>query len=194
MNLAVIVAYLVKPYIDALVRGNDSLWLLIIISGLLVVSRIGVPLSSFYIYELVLALRKGLSGLLFAKSLRLSTASVMEASSAKLMNICSGDMALIETYVGELSTILVGPLCILLVMGLLYQTSGATAFYGLAIALLFLAVQIPISALVLRLRLRIAQASDSRLSIVQTIVKGILTIKSSAWEAPLLSRVKGARK
>ena len=103
-------------------------------------------------------------------------------------------MALIETYVGELSTILVGPICILLVLCLLYQTVRATAFYGLAIALLFLAFQLPVSALVLRLRMRIAQASDSRLSLVQTIIRGILAIKSSAWEAPLLSRVKEARK
>ena len=161
---------------------------------MLIAGRLGGPFASFYIYELALTLRKGLSGLLFAKSLRLTTASVMEASSAKLTNICSGDMALIETYVGELSTILVGPICILLVLCLLYQTVRATAFYGLAIALLFLAFQLPVSALVLRLRMRIAQASDSRLSLVQTIIRGILTIKSSAWEAPLLSRVKGARK
>ena len=139
------------------------------------------------------ALRKGLTALIFAKSLRLSVSSLAQMTPGKLINICSGDMALFESNIGYLPLIVRGPINLIVIIGLLYYTIGVQFLYVLAISTSLAILQFPINNLILKMRLRIAEASDKRLSLVQTLVFGIQTIKSYAWEEPLVGRIKQAR-
>ena len=140
-----------------------------------------------------IAIRKGLTGLIFTKSLRLSLAALNEATPGKLINLSSGDMSLIESNMVWLPRFLMAPACILLILALLYETVGIAALYGLLVCVILFLIQFPINFLVLRLRLRIAETTDTRINIIQNIIQGIQTIKSYAWEGPLTSRANSAR-
>ena len=77
---------------------------------------------------------------------------------------------------------------------LLYQTVGSVAFYAVTAALLFSLLQYPVNAVLLRLRLKLSEYSDARIRFLETLVKGILTVKSYGWEAPLTAQAKAVRK
>ena len=161
--------------------------------GLLLLTWLSRHLLNFYMYEVATAMRKTLTGLLYAKALRLSVTSLSEITPGKLINICSGDMALIESSIGHLPHVLAGPLCFLFIAGILGRLLGLSALYALLLAIALVLIQLPLNALILNLRLRIASASDTRISLLQTLVLGIQTVKSYAWERPLASRVGAAR-
>ena len=86
-----------KDYVQALIRGSPTIYWMVIIVGLLLLSKLGGHLACFLIYEQSIVLRKGLTGLLYDKSLRLSMASIVEATPGKLINLCSADLAFIES-------------------------------------------------------------------------------------------------
>ena len=143
--------------------------------------------------HLGLVLRKALTGLIFDKALRLSMGGVAEASPGKLINICSGDMTIILTNLLNLSYLISSPFVCALVTYLLYQSIGVTALYCLLLSLLLFCLQLPTNSVTLRLRLRISATSDARLGLLQTLIRGIQTVKAYAWELPLLQRVRAAR-
>ena len=74
---------------------------------------------------------------------------MLKTTPAKLINLCSGDMAFIESYAADLSVLLAGPLCLILAFYLLYQIIGIATVYGLCIVVLLLVPQFPINALIL---------------------------------------------
>ena len=69
-----------------------------------------------------------------------------------------------------------------------------TAFYCTAILLFLFFFQIPISALLVRARLAISESTDRRINLVNKLILGIQTIKSYAWEEPILQNIEESRK
>ena len=190
-------AFTIKEFINENARSHGSYasaGLMLLILGLLLIAMLFKQYASLNINSTGVALRKGLTGLFFSKTLRLSMSSVAEASTGKLINLCSGDMALIESYVMHLPQLVTGPSCTLLAFFLLYLTVGSVpTFFTLLLALILFCIQFPVNALILRFRLRISQASDGRLSLLHTLVKGILTVKGYGWEQPLTAQATARR-
>ena len=93
--LTALALYILKHYLDTLGTGKGSIWSVVAISLLLIITAIGRQNANFHIHILGLALRKALTAMLFAKSIKLSLASVSLASTGKLVNLASADMALI---------------------------------------------------------------------------------------------------
>ena len=94
----VFAAFLVKQYVDELASvGKNHLLLLLAIAALILFSLLLEPWVNLNLYQMTLALRKGLTGLIFAKSMRLSMQALGQASPGKLINLCSGDLAFIES-------------------------------------------------------------------------------------------------
>ena len=56
-----------------------------------------------------LAVRKALSGFIYRKVVKLSQASLAKASAGKLVNLASGDMAVIERGMARLPNVIVSP-------------------------------------------------------------------------------------
>ena len=110
---------------------------MLLIFALLLGAVLGKQYASLNIDQSGLALRKGLTGLLFSKVLRLSISSVAEATTGKLINLCSGDMALIESYIVLIPHIVTGPLCILFAFALLYLIVGSVATFFILILAVF---------------------------------------------------------
>ena len=195
--LPILAVFTLKEFITETARSPGSAasaGLMLLIFGLLFVGLLAMQYASLNLNQTGVALRKGLTGLLFAKALRLSLSSVAEATTGKLINLCSGDMALIESYVMHLPQLVTGPSCTLLAFFLLYLTVGSgPTFFVLLLALILFCIQFPVNALILRLRLRISQASDRRLGLLHTLVKGILTVKGYGWEQPLTAQATADR-
>ena len=59
-------------------------------------------------------------------------------------------------------------------------------FYILAVALIVLMLFVPVSYCLFTQRIRTSSLTDSRLATMSTILRGISTLKSYAWEQPLL--------
>ena len=95
--MRILVAYLIKSFVDQVVLGLRLVGLLLAIMVLLLINLLTRHISFVWTNELGIAIRKGLTGLLFAKSLKMSLAAVNKATPSKLINLSSGDMALIET-------------------------------------------------------------------------------------------------
>ena len=116
-------------------QGKPSVRLIAALIVMLPISLVALQYAYLQMSKLGIALRKALTGLLFAKSLHLSSSSVLEASSGKLINICSGDMAIIESNGLALTGVLSGVISTLAIIALLYQAIGMAAFYSLGISL-----------------------------------------------------------
>ena len=193
MTLLVTLSCVLKRYIDALWEGKHPLGLLLLLGALLFGQLLLKENGVLFKNHLGLVLRKGLTGLIYDKALRLSMGGVAEASPGKLINICSGDMTIIVTNMLTLPFIFSGPIVAIIVIYLLYQSIGITALYCLLLTFALFCLQLPLSAFVLRLRLRISSTSDARLGLLQTLIRGIQTVKAYAWELPLIKRARAAR-
>lgn len=70
--------------------------------------------------KFAVVLRKALTSILYHKLLRLSQSSISEASAGKLINIASGDMAVIERGVIFLPYLLVSPVSSVVTLTMTY--------------------------------------------------------------------------
>ncbi len=139
-------------------------------------------------------MRKALTGFLFKKLLRLSQASVAKASAGKLVNIGSGDMAVIERGIMRLPFVIVSPVVSIVTFFLIYVIVGTSVLYSLIVIVLTYFLQLPINLFLVKTRLLIAKASDSRLNVINKLILGIRTIKTYSWEDPIITSAKRSRR
>ena len=57
----------------------------------------------------------------------------------------------------------------------------------------FYILQFPINKYLVTIRLSIAEATDRRLNVINKLILGMRTIKSYAWEEPIIKSAKEAR-
>ena len=82
--------FLIKFYVDSLSGGGSGcLGLFLVIKEQLLLTWLSRHLLNFYMYEVATPMRKALTGLLYAKALRLSVASLSQITPGKLINIFS---------------------------------------------------------------------------------------------------------
>ena len=65
--------------------------------------------------------------------------------------------------------------------------------YSLIFVIIVYSVQFPLNRYLVKIRLLIAQASDARLNVINKLIMGIRTIKTYAWEKPMIESAKKAR-
>ena len=192
--MLILVAFLSKLFVDRLTNGEGPLGLLVAISACLIFSWLGRCMAFFMMNELAIVVRKGLTALLYRKALRLPLSAVARASPGKLINMCSGDMALVDYNFVWIAYVLAGPLATLQIMALLYRIVGVAVFYALAMSVLLYLLTLPVNSLVLRFQRSISEASDQRIGLIHNLIRGIQTVKSYGWEGPLVRRAKTARR
>ena len=116
--------YVTKLFIDFIgdpnADFNYGLTIFLIFSGLLILSLILRHLFYFHNAIFGVVMRKALTAFLYQKLLRLSQSSVARASAGKLVNMASGDMAVIERGSQFVSYIIVSPICSLINLTLIY--------------------------------------------------------------------------
>ena len=190
--------YLTKRYIDFLgdptAPTSEGIPLVAGFSVLLIITLLFRHYASFHAVVLGIAMRKALTALLFGKLLKLSQASVARASPGKLVNMASGDMAVIERGSIMLPYLAITPFAAVGCLVAMYFLVGPLVFYSLIFVIVAYFLQFPVNAYLVRSRLGIAQATDRRLNVLNKLILGIRTIKTYAWEAPTIAAARAARK
>ncbi len=79
----------------------------------------------FYGYTFIIKLRKSSLGLLYKKILKTPQKSLARITAAKLINMASGDMALLERTINWLGYIVISPLIFIVsIIEMAYLVSG----------------------------------------------------------------------
>ena len=138
----------------------------------------------FYSSAVGVAIRKGISGLLYKKILKFSQKSKAKASSGKLVVIISGDLQLIERGMILVSAIATSPILLIVCIILLSLIFQEGALVGFVVAILLLMCIYFLSGFVRKFKYKEGYYSDKRLKTLSEVINGIRTIKAYAWELP----------
>jgi ATP-binding cassette subfamily C (CFTR/MRP) protein 1 len=142
--------------------------------------------------------RGSIGGLIFDKSLRLSSGSVAPSGNSKdkkkkkkrassmgsgeVVNLMQSDATMLEMLTLQLHTIWDGALQIAIYIALLYKFLGTSVFWGLGVLL----TTIPINALTLRILNRLSvkeiEAKDARMKKTTESVTNMQLLKLMSWE------------
>lgn len=137
--------------------------------------------------------RASLMGVIYRKSLNLSSAARESNEPAKIMNLLNVDTAMIEAVYANISTLVSAPLGLLICIWQLYHFLGISTVAAIPIYLLF----IPYSSWHTRKMYRrfpeTMAAKDKRTKATWGIFRNIKSLKLYAWEAPYFDKVAEAR-
>lgn len=146
-----------------------------------------------HMMHLAMKMRVAVSSAIYRKALRLSRTALGGTTTGQVVNLVSNDLGRFDRALIHLHFLWLGPLELLVALYFLYEQIGVSAFYGVAILLLYLPLQAYLSRLTSRLRLRTAQRTDRRVRMMNEIIAGIQVIKMYAWEQPFEKLVASTR-
>ena len=116
--------YITKLFIDFVgdpqATMAEGAALFSVFAALLIIQIIFRHLFFFYLAMFAVVVRKAMTGILYQKLMRLSQSSVAKASPGKLINLASGDMAVIERGFQNLPYIVTAPISTIVTVVLLY--------------------------------------------------------------------------
>ena len=190
-SLVYLIAYLRDP--DAPV--SQGITLTCLYSAAVVSSAFGR--NNYYCkgYVMAIKLRKTIISAMYDKVARLSTKSMTETNSGKLITIISGDIFNVERPLQLLPILLAVPWVLLLSLFYVAWGSGSVLFavYTLAIWILTIVSQLWANRLSIRFKNKDAMLSDQRMKLINDLVTGIRTIKCYAWENHYFRKIKELR-
>lgn len=138
--------------------------------------------------------RASLMGVIYRKSLNLSSAARETNDPAKIMNLLNVDTAMIEAVYANISTLIAAPLGLLICVWQLYHFLGPSTIAAVPIYLLF----VPYSGWHTRKMYRrfpeTMAAKDKRTKATWGIFRNIKSLKLYAWEGPYYDEVAEARR
>ena len=139
-------------------------------------------------------MRKAIVSTMYDKVGNLSSKSLTETNSGKLITIISGDVFNVERAVCLTPILFATPLVTVLCLFYIYWGSGIE-YAGITLAVWFSCIfgQFYVNSITRKLRSQDALLSDSRMKLINDLVAGIRTIKSYAWENHYLKKIKEVR-
>ena len=141
-------------------------------------------LNLFYSSVLGVAIRKGISGVLYKKILRFNQKSKAKATSGKLVAIISGELQLIERGMTAAASIITSPIIIVISTILLSFIFKEGVVVGFVACLLMILILYILSGFIQKFKYKEGYYSDKRLKTLSDVINGIRTIKAYAWELP----------
>lgn len=173
---------------------HNNYWL----GGILVASTL---LGCFLIHHVDLRqrmlgarLRIACCSLIYRKTLRLSSSVAGNTPPGYLINLLSNDVSRLDYGFIFVHWIWIMPLQAVLVCYLIWLRIGLAAVVGVVSLLLkTIPVQTGLSRVSSRLRMKIAERTDTRVSIMNELIQGIQVIKMYAWEKPFEAVVSQSR-
>lgn len=126
--------------------------------------------------------RTAVMGLIYKKSLRLSSSAKKDSTVGQMLNLMSVDSQTIVMLTVYLNMIWSAPLQISLSMYMLWQYIGVSALAGLATMIIFVPLNVIISYVSKKLRRNKMKITDSRIKITNEVLNGIKVIKLYGWE------------
>ncbi|KAF9258421.1 P-loop containing nucleoside triphosphate hydrolase protein [Marasmius fiardii PR-910] len=115
------------------------------------------------------------------------------ADAGKVVNLMSGDVVTIRTIVIGMSKIWGTPLELILGFTYLYQLLGWSSITGYLVLLAGWPLNSLLSKHTIRIKKGLSSATDTRIRLLNELLKGVKFVKFFAWEGPWIERVMGAR-
>ncbi|THU93933.1 multidrug resistance-associated ABC transporter [Dendrothele bispora CBS 962.96] len=141
-----------------------------------------------------LAIRTGLIGNIFRKSLRLSGRSKSEHSVGKITTMISTDATRLDLFSSYVHNVWIAPIQIIIGIGLLIGQLGYSALVGLGVLILGFPVQLILIRIMFKQRRKGVKITDSRVRLTTEILQGVRLIKSYAWEEFYTSQIGNIRR
>ena len=189
--------YLTIFFLKWLVDPHSEHWqgyfYAVILTFLLVFTSLTKNGYLFRTGELGVTIRKGLSGVIFKKVLRLNEKSRFKASSGKLVSIVSGELQALERGLVLVPCIITTPIVFILLMLLIGIYFKEAVVFGTMVTLFIFIIQFWAARRIKTYKRREGIESEKRLKIISDIINGIRTIKVYAWEIPFSKLVQKFR-
>ncbi|KAJ4474268.1 multidrug resistance-associated ABC transporter [Lentinula aciculospora] len=141
-----------------------------------------------------LAIRTGIIGNIFRKSLRLSGRARNQHSVGQITTMISTDATRLDTFSANVHNLWVSPIQIAIGIGLLIANLGYSALVGLGVLLLGFPLQILCLRIMFMNRRKGVKVTDNRVRLTTEVLQGIRLIKAYAWEGFYVSQIYNFRK
>ncbi|KAJ1997059.1 hypothetical protein GGI06_006599, partial [Coemansia sp. S85] len=138
-------------------------------------------------------IRSGLTTAIYKKAMRLSNETRQEYTTGSISTLFSVDVERIGSVVDFAHFVWSGPLQIVLVAVLLYNTLGWSIFVGIVIMLISIPLNGWITTRMRRLQTEQMKNRDKRTTMISEALSGVKVIKLYAWERPILSKIQYVR-
>ncbi|XP_055381374.1 ATP-binding cassette sub-family C member 4-like [Condylostylus longicornis] len=136
----------------------------------------------FYVLEIGLRVRVGLSGLIYRKILKVSKSSSSDGLSAKIINVLSNDVSKFDYVFSFVHDALVGPMQVIVLGYLAYLEMGYASFVGIGLLLFFIPIEAWGAKKAGNFHQKTSKRTDFRVKLMNEIILGIQIIKMYAWE------------
>lgn len=138
-------------------------------------------------------LRNVLIGVIYRKSLTLSSSSRQSVSTGRIVTMFSEDTNQIRMFVYLLANTIVAPLQIAVCLYLLYEQVGVATFVGLGYILVTTPINGVLFGFVNRMRKGKMKFTDERVKLINEVLSGIRIIKYYAWEKAFIANISHIR-
>ncbi|GAX09929.1 hypothetical protein FisN_11Lh082 [Fistulifera solaris] len=175
------------------------------VASLIFVLTVKTVLENAY-FDLVvrtaMQVRGILAGMIFDKSMRLSSTGVIvpakgansTVGTGEVINLMQSDTSLVESFATQIHTTWDGPLQIALYTALLYKYLGSSVFWGMGVLL----VSIPINSIGLRVLNRLTRseiaARDARTKRTAESITNMKLLKLQGWDERFAQGIREHRK
>lgn len=122
-----------------------------------------------------------LSGLIFEKNLRVSSATNKQFKTGEIVNFLQADTQKLYLIAQNLPTVVCMPLLLLFCSTMLFLQLGVTFLFGVAVFMMAFYSNLFASRLKARIQKEYMKFSDSRMSLVTECLNNIKMIKMYAW-------------
>ncbi|XP_043656318.1 probable multidrug resistance-associated protein lethal(2)03659 isoform X2 [Drosophila teissieri] len=137
--------------------------------------------------------RIAMTSMIYRKALRLSRTALGDTTIGQVVNLISNDVGRLDVSVIHMNYLWLGPVEIGIITYLMYREIGISAFFGVAVMLLFIPLQAYLGKKTSVLRLKTALRTDERVRMMNEIISGIQVIKMYAWEIPFSKMINYVR-
>lgn len=127
----------------------------------------------------------------YAKTLRLPASQVTGGPSS--VQLLTSDAQRIGDLLGYLHAVWFAPFQIAVAVFFLWREIGAASLAGLGTIVAMLGVNYNLAQVTYRMNKRLLSASDERVRLTAEVLGNMRVVKTNAWEAPLLDRLRAAR-
>ncbi|XP_054478436.1 multidrug resistance-associated protein 1-like [Anoplopoma fimbria] len=143
----------------------------------------------FHCFTVGMRLKTAIMGLVYRKSLVISSVARQQCTLGEIINLVSADTQKLMDFVVYFNSLWVTPIEIALCFYFLWQLLGLSALAGIiAVVLIF-----PLNGFIAKVRSKLQEVqmkfTDGRLKLMNEILSGVKILKFYAWEEAFLRRV-----
>ena len=185
-SMRALVAYIYNPTAQCSYLGVDCSWVYSTSLGAAVfLASVCINHKFYHAYRVGGQMRSALMTTVYAKALRLSSASRANSTSGETVNLMSNDCSRVFDAVLFFNTLLVAPTVIVVALVLLILEIGIAAVAAVGLMLVVIPYQVWTARKTSGYRKTMLRSTDQRVKFISEILQGIRICKMMAWEEPM---------